>query len=78
MGFIANLCKSFTNISGDLIKLSLSIAVICLIVGGITQMTNGREGLQKAKPWYFGTCAGVIIALASKGIVEYIQTMIPF
>lgn len=78
MNFISNIVNLVLVVTGQLKTLLLALGGAGLLIGGMIQAVGGQEGAQKAKKWYFGATVGILIGLCSKGIVEFIQSLIVF
>lgn len=58
--------------------LSLPLAAIAFLIGGVLQMTGGAEGGRKAKPWYIGAAVGLVVCLGCTAIAQTLQNKITF
>lgn len=77
MNFISNIVNLVLVVTTQLKTLLLALGGASFIIGGIVHM-GGVEGSQKAKKWYFGATIGILVGLCSKGIVEFLQSLINF
>lgn len=67
-----------TNMVSEGQTILVVLAVLAVLVGAFLQVTGGREGLDKAKKWYIGAIAGLVIGLGAKPIVDLVRQNIMF
>lgn len=75
---VDNLITFFSNLVGEGQKLLPFVTIGAILIGAYLQATGGAEGLQKAKKWYIGGSAGLVIGLGAKAIVDLIQANVTF
>lgn len=78
MNFIGNIVNLVLSVTLQLKTLLLALGGAGLLIGGMIQAVGGQDGSQKAKKWYFGATIGIVVGLCSKGIVDFIQSLINF
>lgn len=75
---IENLVDLANQFISWLQMLAVPATGIALAVGGFNHMFGGRNGFEKAKPWYIGGAIGLIIALGATSITSFLQSKITF
>lgn len=58
--------------------LAIPAASIAFGIGGLNHIFGGKNGIDKAKGWYIGGAAGLVVALAAKSFAEFLQGKINF
>ena len=74
--------ENLANLANEMISWLQMIAVpatgVTLAIGGFNHMFGGRNGFEKAKPWYIGSAVGLVIALGATSIKSFLQSKITF
>ena len=69
--------ENLANLANEMISWLQMIAVpatgVTLAIGGFNHMFGGRNGFEKAKPWYVGSAVGLIIALGATSITTFLH-----
>lgn len=62
--------------NGKFLLATLTIGAI--VIGAILQITNGRDGLERAKKWYIGGLVGFTIGMLANPLVQMFKENMMF